>query len=173
RAGRAGAGRPPAAARRPAASGTPAASSPESVGCPSRRVALGVGALQLETVAGTRTVGSQRTAGGVEAAVEEQPFDAIVVVEVLEVAQRAHRAERVRRDLRRAVARQFEAVRLAEAGDLEQPADAAAAGDVRLQAVDGAGLQQVAEVGEYVRVLTRRDVEAAGTPVAQEPQPFE
>src|SRR3954463_4030367 len=57
-----------------------------------------------------------------------------------------------------------------EARDLEQAGDTAAAGDVRLQAVHRACLEQVPEVGEHVAVLPRSDLEPAGARLPQEPQ---
>src|SRR6185312_10619274 len=70
---------------------------------------------------------------------------------------------------RRAVARERQCMNLSEAGDAQEPADPAAAGDIGLQAIDPS--EQIAEVGRNVRVLAGRHLERRA--LADEPQAVE
>src|SRR5207248_3168015 len=82
-------------------------------------------------------------------------------------------AHDVGRELRRAVGGDLEAVAVRESGELEEPRDAAAAGDVELEAVDRARLEQVERVARDVDVLACRDLETGGALLAHEPQSLE
>src|SRR5207249_144687 len=115
----------------------------------SGRVTLRVRPLEFEPVAGAGAIRLERAALRLEHAVEEQRLEPDVVVEVLEVAEARHRAAGGDAGARRA------------------------AGHVRLQAVDAAVRDQVAEVGGHVRVLAGGDLEARGTTVAEQAQALE
>ncbi|KOG87402.1 hypothetical protein ADK38_25640, partial [Streptomyces varsoviensis] len=97
--------------------------------------------------------GADGAAGGVQCPVEQQVFDAGVVVEPLQVAEVGDGGRGVRVDVRCAVAGDLEPGRLGEGGDAEPGGDAAAAGGVGLEAVDGPGGDHVLEVGQVVAVF--------------------
>ena len=61
-----------------------------------------------------------------------------MVVKPFEMAQPRHRAADVAVERRRAVAREIDVVRFAQRSDLQKTGDAAAAGHVGLQHIDGA-----------------------------------
>jgi hypothetical protein len=81
-----------------------------------------------------------------------------VVVEVLEVPQVGNGSGDVGVQVRRAVAGDLQAARGRDGGDALPLGDAAAAGDVGLQAVDRLGVHHPGEVDQVVPVLARGDV---------------
>src|SRR5687767_10338407 len=95
--------------------------------------------LQLQSMPGTAEIGTHRAAHGRRETVEEHRLDAGMIVEVFEMDEALHRAARVQMHRGRTVRRQRNAERIAQSGRLHEPGDAAAAGRIGLQDVDGAG----------------------------------
>ena len=104
-------------------------------------------------------------------AVEQHGLDPRVVMEVLKVTQVGNGGGDVGMQVRRAVAGDLKAAVGSHGGGPLPFGDAAAAGDVGLEAVDGPAVDHAREVGQVVAVLARGDV---GTHlVAHGRQPFQ
>ena len=106
-------------------------------------------------------IGAERASVRAKGAVEDNALEPDVSVEVLQVAQPRHAAERVRADRGRAVHGKVHLPRLGQVADLQQPGDAAAPGDIGMQAVDRADVQERGEVRQHEAVLARGDVQSA------------
>ena len=95
----------------------------------------------------------QDPAVGVQGAVEEHPFDPLMVVEVLDVAQAGHGHAGMCVQIRRAVRGNLQVVRGGQGGAAEELGEAAAPGRVELQAVHRARLDEPRRVSERPAVL--------------------
>ena len=104
----------------------------------SDRVARGVGLLQLQPDAGTTEVGAQRAAYRLWHAIEEQPFDAHMIVKIFDGAEPrdGHAGMQVQR--RSAVCRERNAVGVGQCGGAQEAREPCAARRVGLQRIDRA-----------------------------------
>src|SRR6266498_607956 len=110
-------------------------------------VSLGIRCPKFHAKTGPVLVGSQHSAARIERAFEEHPLDPLMVVEVLHVTEIRDRGRYLRVQVRRAVRRHLSAVRSCQRGSAQEFGDPAAPGQVQLQAVNRAGVDEAGRAG--------------------------